>query len=138
VILDEAGQPILEENSEPILEESEGGEMAAEIIQFDPSKQPAAEVISALRQIRDGRDRLKRARDVMIRYRDGADNAGDPSNYDLLQTACSYAAGDYGTANAAARASFLEIDSCIAKLTTDASVSAVQTAIDQACAKHGV
>jgi hypothetical protein len=112
--------------------------MAAEIIQFDPTKQPIAEVVAALKQIREGRERLRRARDVMIRFRDGADNSGDHSNYDMLAAACSYAAGDYGTANTAARASFMEIDSCISKLTTDGSVSAVLTAVDQACAKHGV
>lgn len=112
--------------------------MAAEIILFDATKPPIKDAIDALRLIREGRERLKRARDVMIRYRDGADNAGNPANYDQLRITCNYQIGDFASADAAARASFLELDACIAKLTTDASVTAVLTAVDQACAKHGI
>lgn len=112
--------------------------MAADIIQFDRSKLPMSEVFSAVQSLRDARDRLKRVRDAITHYRNGADNGADSSNYALLTAANSFAAGGYATANDAARAAFLEIDSLLAKLTTDASVSSVMTAVDQCCAKFGV
>lgn len=109
--------------------------MAADIILFDPLAQPAAEILAAARAVRDARDRLKRARDVLIRYRSG--DGSSAAHYSLLQTKCSVQAGGYADANAAAKALFDELDSCIYKLTTDASVSAVLTAVDQLCAKLG-
>ena len=110
--------------------------MAAQIIQYDPTKQPVADAVAAMRQIRDARERLKRARDVMIRFRDGDGSVA--SHYDLLATACAYVAGDYADANTSAKASFDEIDSCISKLTTDGSITDMLAAVDQCCAKHGV
>jgi hypothetical protein len=110
--------------------------MAAEIILYDATKSPVKDAIDALRLIREGRERLRRARDVMIRYRDG--DGSQAAHYDLLRVAGAYSQGDHATADAAAKASFDELDACIAKLTTNASVSDVLAAVDQACAKHGI
>lgn len=110
--------------------------MAAQIFLYDKTKPPMSDALQAVQQIRDGRERLKRARDVMIRFRDS--DGSQAAHYDLLASAGSFSAGDYADANAAAKAAFDEIDSCIAKLTTDSSVSAVLTAVDQACSKLGI
>lgn len=110
--------------------------MAADILIYDPIAQPIAEVVSAARALRDARDRLKHARDVLIRYRSG--DGSSAAHYAILQSKCSFQAGGYADANTATKAAFDEIDSAIGKLTTDASVSAVLTALDQLCAKLGV
>lgn len=110
--------------------------MAADIITGDPVAQPLAEIISAARALRDARDRLSHARSVLIRYRSG--DGSSASHYALLQVKCSIAAGGYADANTATKALFDELDSCISKLTSDASTSAVLAAVDQLCAKLGV
>lgn len=110
--------------------------MAADIILMDPLAQPAAEIVSAARAVRDARDRLQHARDVLIRYRTG--DGSSASHYAILQTKCSVQAGGYADANTATKALFDELDSCISKLTTDAATSAVLTAVNQLCAKLGV
>lgn len=112
--------------------------MAANVILLDRSKNPASAALSAAQRIRDAREELKRALAAMDQYRNGADNPADASNYALLAAQCSYQAGGYATANDAARASYLEFSSLLSKLTTDNSVTAVLTATDQCCAKHGV
>lgn len=120
--------------------------MAAEIELFNQSKAPMAEAIAAMKQIRDGRNRLEQIRNAMMRYRNGADNGGadvtaggnDPSNYSLLASSSDFQAGGFATAAAAARASFLEIDALVFKLTTDSTIDTMKTALDQCCAKHGV
>lgn len=110
--------------------------MAADIIIGDPIAQPLAEIVSAARAVRDARDRLLHVRDVLIRYRTG--DGSSASHYAILQSKCSIQAGGYADANTATKALFDELDSCISKLTTDASVSAVFTAANQLCAKLGV
>ena len=114
--------------------------MAADIILFETvngqPKGPLREAIEAAKMAREARERMKRARDAMIRFRDG--NGSLASHYDQLQTAVNFQAGDYADANTAAKASFDELDSLVAKLTTNASVSDVLTALDQYLAKHGV
>jgi hypothetical protein len=95
-----------------------------------------AEVVSAARQLRDARDRLHRSRDVLINYRTG--DGSNPADYALLQVKCNVQAGGYADANTATKALFDELDSCISKLISDASVTAVLTAVDQLCAKLGV
>jgi hypothetical protein len=110
--------------------------MAADIFLFDPLAQPVAEILSGARAIRDARDRLQHARDVLIRYRSGDGSLA--SHYALFATKCSVQAGGYADANTAAKAIFDELDSMISKLLTDASVSAVFTAANQLCAKLGV
>jgi hypothetical protein len=136
MLLQEDGFALLQEDGFALLTEDD--DVAANIIQFDRTKLPIAEAVAALTVIRDGRERLKRARDAMTQFRDGADNPADPANYALLTTTDVFAAGGYATANHAARAAYMEIDSVLAKLLTDASVVNVLTAVDQACAKLGV
>ncbi len=86
--------------------------------------------------LREARQILIDARSVMLQFRDG--DGSQAAHYDQLAAAGDFTAGDYADANAAAKASFDEVDSLHAKITTDASVSSVMTAISQACAKHGV
>jgi hypothetical protein len=114
--------------------------MAADIILYETvtglPKQPLREALDAAKMVREGRERLRRARDAMIRYRDGDGSAA--AHYDQLQAAVNFQAGDYADANAAAKMSFDELDSLTFKLTTNASVGDVLTALDQYLAKHGV
>lgn len=112
--------------------------MAAPIIIYDQTKNPLAEALAALRGIRDSRERLVRAVAAMQSYRDGADNPGDPSNYDALQAQCSYGIGDYASDDAAARTSFKELESVSGKLTTNAEITGMLDAVNQACALHGI
>lgn len=112
--------------------------MAADIIQFDRSKNPVQQIVSDVQSLRDARDRLAHARDALTHYRNGADNPADSSNYALLTAACAFQAGGYVTANDAARALFLELDSLLSKLLTDLDVTSVYTAVNQICAKIGV
>lgn len=110
--------------------------MAANLIKFDTTKPIPRQIARALELIREGRQTLINIRAAMIQARDG--DGSQASHYDLLASEGGYQAGDYADANAAAKASFDELDSLHAKLTTDASVSSVMTAISQACAKHGI
>lgn len=110
--------------------------MAAGIFLCDPLAQPIAEVLSAGRQIRDARNRLKNVRDVLTQFRSG--DGSSAAHYALLQSKCSFVAGGYADANTATKAAYDELDSMISKLLTDASVSSVLTAVDQFCAKYGI
>jgi phosphoribosylformylglycinamidine (FGAM) synthase-like amidotransferase family enzyme len=110
--------------------------VAANLIKFDRTKELARMAIRGMQMIREGVRVLADARAAMIQARDG--DGSQASHYDLLASEGGYQAGDYADANAAAKASFDEIDSLCAKLTTDASVSNVAAAIAQAPAKHGV
>jgi hypothetical protein len=112
--------------------------MAATIILFDRSKQPVAEAVAALTLLREGRERLKRVRDAMAGYRNGADNGADPTNYALLTSAGAFTAGGYATADAAARQFFLQVDTILAKMLTNASVTGVLDSVDQTCAMAGI
>lgn len=110
--------------------------MAADNLIFDPLASPITEVVSALRAFRDSRDRLTHIRDAIIRFRTG--DGTTAIQYALLQSKCSFQAGGYADANTAAKAAFDELDSLVGKVTTDAPVSAVLTALNQCCAKFGV
>ena len=110
--------------------------MAAGIILFDRTKDAMRNKVRALQMIREGLDLLRSQRAIDLQYRDG--DGSQTLHYDQLATAGGFTAGDYADANAAAKASFDEIDSLYAKLSTDAQVTAVNAAILQACAKHGV
>jgi hypothetical protein len=110
--------------------------MAADIFLYDPLAQPIAEVVSAARQLRDARDRLKHARDVLIRFRTGTGSL--TSDYALFQSRCSIQAGGYADANTAAKALFDELDADINKLLSNSSVTGVLDSVDQLCAKLGV
>lgn len=110
--------------------------MAAAAIFFDPSKPIPIQIRRALTMMLEGRQVLINARAAMLQMRDGDGSLA--SHYDLLAAQGGYQAGDYADANAAAKASFDELDSLHAKVNSDASVSAVMTALNQAAAKHGV
>lgn len=110
--------------------------MAANLILSDATKQICIQRNRALTMIREGVRILTDSRAAMLQARDG--DGSQTAHYDLLASQGGYQAGDYADANAAAKASFDEIDSLHAKLTTDGSVSAVASAIAQAPAKHGV
>lgn len=110
--------------------------MAAGIIKYDRNTDAMRQKVRALQMIREGLELLGNQRAIDIQYRDG--DGTNAAHYDLLAVAGDFEAGDYADANAAAKASFDELDSLYAKLSTDASVSNVRAAIYQACAKHGV
>lgn len=110
--------------------------MAAGIILFDRTSDSMRDGVRAVQMIREGLDTLRNQRAKMIQYCDGA--TGTAANWDRLATAGSFQAGDYADANAAAMASFTELDSLYSKLSGDGSVTLVFAAILQAPAKLGV
>jgi len=110
--------------------------MAAGIIKYDRNSDAMRNKVRALQMILEGFELLERQRAIDIQYRDG--DGSQAAHYDLLAAAGGFQAGDYADANAAAKASFDELDSLYAKLSTNASVSSVNAAMYQAAAKHGV
>lgn len=110
--------------------------MAAGHIIFDKQHEVMRKAVRGMQLIREGRDTLEEARDAMIQMRDG--NGSLAAHYDLLATEAAFEAGDYADANAAAKASFDEIDSLCGKITTNASITDMTAAISQCPAKHGV
>ena len=68
-------------------------------------------------------------RDAMVQMRDGADCPSDSACYASVTTAYGFAS------NAEARGAFLELDSVVAKLTSDASQTNVYAAIKQFLAR---
>jgi hypothetical protein len=110
--------------------------MAANHIIFNKQHDVMRQAVRGMQLIREGRDVLAQARASMLQMRDG--DGSQASHYDLLANAAGFGAGDYGSADAAAKASFDEVDSLAFKLTTNSSVSDMTAAIDQCCAKHGV
>lgn len=110
--------------------------MAATFVDFDANTPVGRKIARGLQMLRESRDVIRDALGMMNELSDGNRNtAGD---FDLLAVEGAYQAGDYGTANAAALASYQELNSLYAKLSTDASVSNVAAAITQAAARHGV
>lgn len=110
--------------------------MAANHIIFNKQHDVMRQAVRGMQLLREGRDVLTEARAALIQMRDG--DGSQASHYDLLATQAAFAAGDYADANAAAKASFDELDSVWSKVATDNSVSAVSAAIAQCAAKHGV
>jgi phosphoribosylformylglycinamidine (FGAM) synthase-like amidotransferase family enzyme len=110
--------------------------MAADIILYDRNSDAMRNANRGMQMLVEGVRLLASQRDSMIRHRDG--DGSQDIHYDLLATEGGFEAGDYASANAAARASFNEIDSLVGKLTTNASVADVAAAIAQAPAKHGI
>lgn len=111
--------------------------MAANLIKFDRTKDIPRDVTRALQMIREGKEVLGHVREVIIQARDG--DGSQSAHYDLVASEGGYEAGDYADANAAAKASFEELDSLYAKLNAGAGVGdSTGAAITQACAKHGV
>ena len=115
--------------------------MAFEHISFNDSTKYGSKLRNLLNLIEQGDDAFLDVRDVIIRMRDGADNAGDHSNY--AEVVKRFGFGDYdpvqGAPTAAqctlARNAFLEIDSAFSKTSGNGSVSDVRAARDQLLAK---
>lgn len=110
--------------------------MAATFIDFDSATPVGRKLSRGLQMLREARDTLRDALALMNELSDGTRTAD--ADFDLLASEGGYASGDYATASAAAKASYDELNSLYAKLSTDASVSNVMTAITQAAARHGV
>jgi hypothetical protein len=110
--------------------------MAANLIKLDKTKEIPRMATRGMLLVREGLETLGHARLAMIQARDGDGSLA--SHYDLLAAEGGYTAGDYADANAAAKASFDEVDSLYAKLSGNGSVTDVNAAILQCCAKHGV
>jgi hypothetical protein len=110
--------------------------MAANYIELDRQTDVGRQLIRGLQMVREGKEILAAVRDVIIQMRDG--DGSQASHYDVVAGEMGYTANDYADANAAAKASFDELDSLMAKINTDNSVSSVRAAIHQACAKHGI
>lgn len=110
--------------------------MAANFIKSDKTKDVPRNVDAGLRKIVEGLEQLLGARAVLIQQRDG--DGSQASHYDTVATEGGFSAVDYADANAAAKAYFDELDSLLAKLNTDDSVSFVRAALYQATAKFGV
>lgn len=68
-------------------------------------------------------------RDAMVQMRDGADCPSDSACYAAVTSAYGF------TSNVEARGAFLELDSLVAKMTTDASQTSVNAAIKQFLAR---
>lgn len=91
----------------------------------------------SLGKLRDAVDELDEIRNVIeVGLKDTAGSTA--AHFAAYQVESGIAAGGYADANAAAKASFDELASLAGKLTTDAEVVEVKSAIGQACAKHGV
>lgn len=110
--------------------------MAANFIELNKTSDVGRILTRGLQMVREGREALRQARAILIQMRDG--DGSDAAHYDLVASKAGYVANDLGSANAAAKASFDELDSLFSKLATDNATSNVAAAIDQACAKHGV
>lgn len=110
--------------------------MAANIILGDKTTDLFRAKQHAILKIVEGLETLLSVEQMEIQARDG--DGSDAAHYDQNASLQSISAGDYADANTAAKASFDEGASLIAKLNTDASVSNVRAAIYQYAAKHGV
>ena len=110
--------------------------MASNHIQYDKSKDIARNLDRGLSMLLEAKELLTNVLAAQVQM---IDNGGATTDdFDQLATQGGYVAGDYATANAAAQASYNELASLLAKLNTDGSVSNVDAAIKQICAKHGV
>lgn len=103
--------------------------MAFNHIHFNDQTQYGRQLRRMLQMMEEGDDLMADVRDCMIQMRDGADNAGDSSNYAELVSRYGFVNNDQ------ARAAFLELDSAFAKTSGNGSVSNVRAARDQLYAK---
>ncbi|MEO1063758.1 MAG: hypothetical protein AAFZ07_20260 [Actinomycetota bacterium] len=110
--------------------------MAANHIKINSETEVGRQLTRYARQLVEAVDGLASVEAAMVQMRDG--DGISASHYDLLATEAGYAAADYADANTAAKASFDELASLLAKVNSDASVSNVRAAIDQFAAKHAV
>lgn len=110
--------------------------MAANFIIGDESTRVFRDIVRYGQMLREGVDGLRQVSDIMVQMRDG--DGSSAAHYDLLTAQAGYGAGDYSTADDAAKASFDELASLLAKVNSNDAVSNVRAAIDQFCAKHGI
>lgn len=110
--------------------------MAANYIKGDPTKEVFRNIVRGGQMLREAVNLLAQQRAVILQMRDG--DGSSAAHYDVFATAGGFSASDYADANAAAKASFDELDALLAKVNTDGNVAFVRAAIDQFCAKHGV
>lgn len=104
--------------------------MALHVI-ADSTKPVVRDLHRYLRLMQEGADGLTRVLSTMTQLSDGTRT--DAGDFDLLATQGGYSAGDYATANAAAKASFDELNSVVGIYNT-----ATKAALDQAVAIHGL
>lgn len=115
--------------------------MAFAHIYFDRSSQFGGKLGRLLDLMEQSDDLFTDVRDVIIQMRDGADNAGDSSNY--AEVVKRFGFGGYSPTQGApttaqndlARAAFLELDSAYSKTSGNGSVTNVRAARDQLFAK---
>lgn len=86
--------------------------------------------VNGARQIRDGRDQLKNAIAQLQTMIDG--DGSQVANYTHMASVCGF------NDAASAQASWNELNSLYAKVSVDTDVTAVFSAVNQCCAKHGV
>lgn len=110
--------------------------MAANLIEMDKTTDFGRNLARGGQLLLEGLQLLVQARDNMIQARDG--DGTQAAHYDLLTAKAGYVANDYATADAAAKASFDELDSLLSKINTDNAVSNVRAAIYQFAAKHNL
>jgi hypothetical protein len=97
--------------------------MAAGYIPYSASTPRQAELRSLIRQLKEVRERLTTVRSQMVQTIDGSD-------YTAMES-------EYGIAAGKGDEAFAELDSCLAKLNSDASQTNILAAIDQLVAKMG-
>lgn len=103
--------------------------MAFNHIHFNDQTQYGRQLRRMLELSEEADDLMSDVRDMMIQMRDGADNAGDTSNYAELVSRFGFVTNDQ------ARAAFLELDSAYSKTSGNGSVDNVRAARDQLFAK---
>lgn len=97
--------------------------MAAAYIPYGVATPRQGELRSLIRQLKETREKLTTVRSQMVQMIDGSDYSALESEFGIVTT---HGAG-----------AFAEIDSCLAKLNTNSSVTDVLAAIDQLVAKMG-
>lgn len=101
--------------------------MAVGHIGFNPASSHGGPLKDAITSFNDGLDQLNELFATMTQMKDG--DGSQASHFD-------YAVAKFGfTDNVAAKAAYDELNSVLAKLNTDASVSNVNAAINQMIAK---
>lgn len=104
--------------------------MAALHVKCDTETEVPRSIKRYLRMMQEAGEGLRRTLDSMSQLSDGDRDADE--DFDLLASEGGYQAGDYGSANAAAKKSFDEVNSAIGNYE-----SATKAAVDQALAIHG-
>jgi hypothetical protein len=111
--------------------------MAAAIIPFDRTTDEGRAVYGALSALRLAREQLDHIRKVIIAECNGTTDTA--AHFAQYASRGKFTAGDYADANAAAMASWQQIDSLFNILTkASGQGDAAGAALDQACGMHGI